>query len=348
MESVIAMRVETAKEALLYERLPDDKVRCNLCAHRCLIFPGKRGICGVRENRDGTLYTLVYGKLISRAVDPIEKKPLFHFHPGTASYSIATVGCNFHCRHCQNWEISQYPRNHGGEIIGKLFTPEEIVADAQRHRCRSIAYTYIEPTVFFEFAYDTARLAHDAGIKNIFVSNGYLTPEATEILAPYLDAINIDIKAFQDRTYRKYLGATLPPVLETVRLMHELGVWVEVTTLVMPTINDSEEELRDIARFIKSVDPAIPWHVTRFWPHYKMRDLPPTPVATLRRAREIGLEEGLRYVYEGNVPGEGGENTYCPSCGELLIERWGFGIARYNIEEGRCPKCGAEIDGVGL
>ncbi|MFQ6117770.1 MAG: AmmeMemoRadiSam system radical SAM enzyme, partial [Candidatus Bipolaricaulia bacterium] len=293
MGTVIAMRVETAKEALLYEKLPEGRVRCNLCAHRCLIFPGKRGICQVRENRDGTLYSLVYGKLISRAVDPIEKKPLFHFHPGTASYSIATVGCNFHCRHCQNHDISQYPREHGGEIIGQEFAPEEIVADAERHRCRSIAYTYVEPTIFFEFAYETAKLAHERGIKNVFVSNGYLTPEATATIAPYLDGINIDIKAFQDKTYRRYLGATLPPVLDTVRLMHELGAWVEATTLIIPTINDSEDELRDIARFIKSVDAAIPWHVTRFHPHYKMQDLPPTPVATLRRAREIGLEEGL-------------------------------------------------------
>jgi len=344
----MAVQVETAKEAMLYERLPEGKVRCHLCAHRCLIPPGRRGICQVRENRDGTLYSLVYGKLISRAIDPIEKKPLFHFYPGTTSYSIATVGCNFHCRHCQNYDISQYPREHGGEIIGREFTPEEIVADAERHRCRSISYTYVEPTIFFEFAYETAKLAHDVGLTNVFVSNGYMTPEATRTLAPYLDGINIDVKAFQDRTYRRYLGATLQPVLDTVRLMHELGIWVEVTTLVIPTINDSEEELREIARFIKSIDPAIPWHVTRFHPDYKMRDLPPTPIATLRRAREIGLEAGLRYVYEGNVPGEGGENTRCFGCGELLIERWGFGIARYNVEGGRCPKCGAKIDGVGL
>lgn len=342
------IKVEAAKEAMLWERLPEGKVRCNLCAHRCLIFPGKRGICRVRENRDGTLYSLVYGRLVSRAVDPIEKKPLFHFQPGSASYSIATVGCNFHCRQCQNWEISQYPREHGDEIVGGHFTPEEIVADAIRYRCQSISYTYVEPTVFFEFAYDTSKLARERGLANVFVSNGYLTEEATRAIAPYLDAINIDIKAFKDATYRHYYGATLQPVLDTVKLMHQLGVWVEVTTLIIPTINDSEDELRAIARFLKGVDPAIPWHVTRFYPQYKLLDLPPTPVGTLRRAREIGLEEGLKYVYEGNVPGEGGENTYCPGCGELLIARWGFSISRYAIKDGRCPKCGAEIAGVGL
>ena len=345
----MATQVEPGvREAMLWEGLPDGKVRCRLCAHRCVIFPGKRGICGVRENRDGKLYTLVYGRLVSRAVDPIEKKPLFHFHPGTGSYSIATVGCNFHCRQCQNWEISQYPREHGGRIIGQPFTPEEIVQDAQRYNCKSIAYTYVEPTVFFEFAYDTAKLAHEIGIKNVFVSNGYLTPEATRKIAPYLDGINIDIKAFRDQTYRRYFGATLQPVLDTVKLMKELGVWVEATTLIIPTINDSEEELREIARFISSVDPAIPWHVTRFHPHYKLTHLPPTPLETLRRAREIGLEEGLRYVYEGNVPGEGGENTYCPTCDALLIERWGFSIVRYSLDKGRCPRCGERIDGVGL
>ncbi len=342
------MKVETLKEALLYQRLAGDKVRCNLCAHRCLIFPGKRGICQVRENRGGRLHTLVYGRLISRAVDPIEKKPLFHFHPGSPSYSIATVGCNFHCRHCQNYDISQYPRTHGGEIIGEDFTPEEIVADAAGRRCQSIAYTYVEPTVFFEFAYDTAKLAHDAGIENVFVSNGYLTPEATEMLAPYLDGINIDVKAYRDEVYRKYLGATLQPVLDTVKLMRKLRIWVEVTTLVIPTVNDSEGELRSIARFIKSIDPGIPWHVSRFHPYYKMKNLPPTPVSTLERAREIGLEEGLRYVYLGNVPSADGENTYCYNCEALLVGRWGFGIARYNIKEGRCPRCGSQIDGVGL
>lgn len=342
------VRVETAKEAMLYERLTEGKVRCNLCAHRCLIFPGQRGICRVRENRDGSLYSLVYGRLVSRAVDPIEKKPLFHFHPASASYSIATVGCNFHCRQCQNWEISQYPREHEDEIVGGRFTPEEIAADAVRYRCQSISYTYVEPTVFFEFAYDTSKLARERGLANVFVSNGYLTKEATEMIAPYLDAINIDIKAFQDATYRRYYGATLRPVLDTVKLMHNLGVWVEVTTLVIPTVNDSEDELRQIARFLKSVDLAIPWHVTRFYPNYKLLDLPPTPVGTLRRAREIGSEEGLRYIYEGNVPGEGGENTYCHNCGALLISRWGFSISQYRVRDGRCAKCGAELAGVGL
>jgi len=342
------MVVATLREAMLYEKLEDKKVRCNLCSHRCVIFPGKRGICQVRENRDGTLYSLVYGKIVSAAIDPIEKKPLFHFHPGTASYSIATVGCNFHCLHCQNHYISQYPRNNKGAIIGEGLAPKDIVREAKRYGCKSISYTYVEPTIFFEYAYDTAKLAHEAGIKNVFVSNGYMTEEATRTIAPYLDAINIDIKGFTEEFYRKICGARLQPVLDSVKLMRELNIWVEITTLIIPTLNDSEEELRGIAEFIKSVSPDIPWHVTQFHPHYKQMSLPPTPASTLRRAREIGKEVGLHYVYEGNIPGEEGENTYCYKCGELVIRRFGFSILKYGIVAGRCPKCGAQLDGVGL
>lgn len=342
------MKVATLKEAMLYEKLAEGKVKCHLCSHRCVIFPGKRGICQVRENRDGTLYSLVYGKIVSAAIDPIEKKPLFHFHPSTASYSIATVGCNFHCLHCQNHYISQYPRDNKGAIIGEELAPKDIVREAKRLGCKSISYTYVEPTIFFEYAYDTAKLAHDAGIKNVFVSNGYMTEEATRTIAPYLDAINIDIKGFTEEFYRKICGARLQPVLDSVKLMKELKIWVEVTTLIIPTLNDSEEELQQIAEFIKSVSPAIPWHVTQFHPHYKQMSLPPTPFFSLRRAREIGQEVGLRYVYEGNIPGEEGENTYCYKCGQLLIRRFGFSILRYDLVEGRCHKCGAQIDGVGL
>lgn len=342
------MEVKQAVEAMLYEKLADGKVRCNLCNHRCLILESKRGVCQVRENNDGTLYSLVYGRLVSRAIDPIEKKPLFHFYPGTDSYSIATVGCNFRCLQCQNYEISQYPKEHDGLIIGQEFPPEVIVEEAERYNCETIAYTYVEPTIFFEYAYDTAKLAHQQEIKNIFVSNGYMTEEATRLLAPYLDGINIDLKSFRDESYKEVFGARLQPVLDTIKLMKKLGIWVEVTTLVIPTINDSEEELKEIARFIRDVGAGVPWHVTRFHPTYKLRELPPTPVKTLRRAREIGLEAGLRYVYEGNVPGEGGENTYCYKCGELLIRRWGFSLLNYLIKDGSCPNCGTAIDGVGL
>lgn len=335
------------KEALLYETLEDEKVRCNLCSHRCKIAPDKRGICQVRENKGGRLYSLVYDRLISRNVDPIEKKPLFHFLPGSRSYSIATVGCNFRCLHCQNWQISQYPRLNNGEIIGEQATPDEIVQDALISGAKSISYTYVEPTIFFELAYETGKIARSRGIKNIFVSNGYMTHETNKMLREFLDGINIDLKAFTDKFYKEVCKARLQPVLDSIKELHEAGIWVEVTTLIIPGWNDSEEELRDIARFIKGVSESIPWHVTAFHPTYKMMDKPPTPVSILRRAREIGLEEGLRFVYEGNIPGEGGENTYCPSCKAVLISRYGFSIMENRLtHDGRCPECGEAIEGV--
>src|SRR4030065_2844471 len=244
------------KEAMFYEKLDEKKVRCFLCAHHCLIKEDKRGICHVRKNMDGTLYSLVYGKVVSMNIDPIEKKPLFHFLPGSTSFSIALLGGNFHCEHCQNFEISQYPKEHE-DIPGQSVTPEAIVESAARNGCKSISYTYTEPTIFFEFAYDCARLAHEKGIKNVFVSNGYTSPEATRAIAPFLDANNIDLKG-DDAFYRKVCGAKLQPVLDTIKLMKSLGVWVEVTTLVIESYNDSDESLTNIADFIKSVDPAIP------------------------------------------------------------------------------------------
>jgi pyruvate formate lyase activating enzyme len=334
------------KEALLYEKLDNEKVKCHLCNHYCTIPPGKRGICAVRENRDGILYSLVYGKIIARHIDPIEKKPLFHFYPGSRSYSIATVGCNFRCLHCQNYEISQYPKEYP-DIPGEEMTPEQVVIEAELTGCKSISYTYTEPTIFFEFAYDCARLAHERGIKNVFVSNGYTSPEAIRLIAPYLDANNIDLKG-DENFYKKIAGARLQPVLDTIKLMKGLGVWVEVTTLIIPTYNDSEDFLRWTAEFVKSVDPAMPWHVTQFYPTYKLTDQPRTPIKTLRMARDIGLKAGLKYVYEGNVPGEGGENTYCPSCGELLIERFGFSLTTVKMKDSKCSKCGALIDGIGM
>jgi len=332
------------KEAMFYEKLDEKKVRCFLCSHHCTIKEGKRGICHVRKNIDGTLYSLVYGKVISMHIDPIEKKPLFHFLPSSTSFSIATAGCNFRCQHCQNFEISQYPMEHE-DIPGQTVTPEDIVEAAARNGCESISYTYTEPTIFFEFAYDCAKLAHSKGIKNVFVSNGFTTPEATRVIAPYLHGNNIDLKGSDD-FYRKICSARLEPVKETIRLMKELGVWVEVTTLIIPDLNDSEEDLRDIAGFIKSVDPYIPWHVTQFYPTYKLMDKPRTPVKTLQKAREIGFEAGLKYVYEGNIPGEGGENTYCQNCRELLIRRLGFSIVNNYIKDGQCLKCGTAIKGV--
>ncbi len=334
------------KEAMFYQPGQENEIVCGLCNHHCHIKEGKRGLCGVRENLKGKLYSLVYGRLIAEHVDPIEKKPLFHFLPGSRAYSISTVGCNFRCLHCQNYDISQYPHLHNGEISGHERSAESVVKDAVRQNCASVCYTYVEPTIFYEFAYDCSILAHQRQLKNVFVSNGYMSPEVTRHLATVLDGINIDIKGFTDDFYKKVCKARLQPVLDNVQLMHELGVWVEVTTLIIPGLNDSKEELREIAKFIKGVSPAIPWHVTAFYPTYKMLDREPTPAATLRRAREIGLEEGLRFVYEGNIPGEGGENSYCPACGEELISRFGFSIRHNGLSKGRCGKCDEPIEGV--
>ena len=333
-------------EARLYEKRENNSVRCNLCAHRCIIQNNRRGLCQVRENQNGQLISLVYGTVIAEHVDPIEKKPLFHFLPGSHAFSLGTVGCNFHCRHCQNADISQYPQEHQGAIPGSKRTPQEIVTRALESGCTSIAYTYNEPTIFMEFAYDTAVLAHKNGLKNIFVSNGYMTPEATEFIAPVLDAINIDIKAFTDTFYKNICQARLAPVLESVALMHARDIWVEVTTLVIPGHNDTGEELKKIARFILSVDPSIPWHVTQFYPTYLMTDRERTPTKTLHNARDIGHKEGLVHVYEGNIPGTGNENTYCPGCGALCIERYGFRIISQHIKDGHCPSCGEKINGV--
>ena len=332
------------KEAMFYEKQDGNVVKCSLCSHRCRIREGLRGICGVRENRNGTLYSLVYGRIASRGVDPIEKKPLFHFHPGSTAYSFGTVGCNFRCEYCQNWEISQSPKPDR-PIMGDKVTPEEIVRAAKNLGCKSIAYTYSEPVIFMEYAYDTAKIAAKQGLKNVFVTNGYATKEAINEIAPYLHAVNIDLKSLDDEFYRKNCGARLEPVLEAIRLHKKLGIWTEVTTLIIPGLNDSMEELKKIAKFIKGVGEEIPWHISRFFPAYMLIDLPPTPVENLRKAREIGLHSGLRYVYLGNVPGEG-ENTYCHSCGELLIERNGYMINRNRLSEVECSHCGSHIDGL--
>ncbi len=336
------------KEAMLYEKLSDSKVRCNLCNHRCNIKDGNYGICGVRQNRDGSLSSLVYDRIVASHIDPIEKKPLFQFYPGSRAYSIATVGCNFRCKHCQNFDISKLPMERKGHIVGDRMRPEEIVRQADSSGCKSIAYTYTEPTIFFELAYETAKLAHQKGIKNIFVSNGFMTPEALKEISPYLDGINIDLKSFTEGFYKEICGGRLGPVLENIKLAKALGIWVEVTTLIIPTLNDSEDELQKIAKFIREVDKAIPWHISQFYPTHKLTTLPRTPVDKLHMARETGVKAGLYYVYEGNVPGRGNENTYCYGCGELLIERWGYSITKNKAEDGHCPSCKNSIAGVGL
>lgn len=334
------------KEAMFYEKLAGAKVHCGLCRFRCLIADGKRGICGVRENRGGTLYTLVYGKAVAEHVDPIEKKPLFHFQPGSKSYSLATVGCNFRCLHCQNYSISQ-PTAGDLRITGAPLPPAEIVRKAVAAGCSSISYTYTEPTIFYEYAYDTAVLAKAAGLRNVFVTNGYITPEALAHIRPWLDAANIDLKGYSEKFYREVVHAMLGEVLDSIVEYKRLGIWIELTTLIIPHLNDSAAELEGIARFIADrVGVETPWHVSQFHPTYKLLGQPHTPVATVRRARQIGLDAGLRYVYEGNVPGEGGESTYCPGCCELLIRRYGFYIEDNRIRDGKCPSCGTIIDGV--
>ena len=333
------------KEAYLYKKLEDNKVRCHLCNHRCIISEGQRGLCGVRENRSGSLTSLVYGKVIAAHCDPIEKKPLFHFLPGTRSYSIATVGCNFRCLFCQNSDISQMPSDHD-RIMGNDMTPDQIIRDALDYRSATISYTYTEPTVFFELAADTARMATPKGLKNVFVSNGYMTEECLEEISPDLHAANVDLKAFSQNFYREQCGAKLEPVLKTLETMKKMGVWLEVTTLLIPGLNDSAEELKDLARFLADLDPNIPWHISRFHPTYRLNGISSTPPESIRRARDIGYESGLTYVYTGNIPGDEGEKTFCHGCGDLLIDRFGFNILQNIIKEDHCPKCGSEIPGV--
>ena len=333
------------KDAMLYHALENKDVVCDLCHHRCHISPSRHGICGVRSNRDGKLETEVYGEVIAAHVDPIEKKPLFHFLPGSQSLSVATIGCNFRCSFCQNWQISQSSKQKNADFSGRKMAPAAIVESAIQQECRSISYTYTEPTVFFEYAFETARLAVDAGLSNIFVSNGYMTPEALEIIRPYLHACNVDLKSFQDQFYRDMCGARLAPVLDTIRNMREAGIWVEVTTLIVTGQNDSEEELAQITEFIANVDPDIPWHISRFHPDYLYSETAATPLSVLQRAFEIGKASGLHYIYIGNVRGEA-EATHCPGCGRTVIDRSGFCLTSNRLLEGQCPDCGKAIAGV--
>ncbi|MCM8777827.1 MAG: AmmeMemoRadiSam system radical SAM enzyme [Candidatus Omnitrophica bacterium] len=337
--------MESQIEAKFWTSIDNKRVRCGLCNHFCLISDGKTGICGVRINRGGKLFTLVYGNIIAEHTDPIEKKPFFHFLPGSLAYSIATAGCNFSCIFCQNYSISRVDEKREILLFGKESSPDEIVNIALKNHCLSISYTYTEPTIFFEFAFDTAKKAKEKGLRNNFVTNGYMSKEALEAIAPYLDAANIDLKG-DDAFYRKLCGAKREPVIENIRLMRDLGVWVEVTTLIVPEYNDSEQQIRETAKIIKDIDIAIPWHISRFYPHYKMSSHYPTPQKTIQMAREIGYQQGLRYVYTGNIPGDEGEHTYCYSCKKLLIHRYGFSILENKIRDGKCPFCGTVIDGV--
>ncbi|MBO3459585.1 AmmeMemoRadiSam system radical SAM enzyme [Aetokthonos hydrillicola CCALA 1050] len=335
------------KEAMLYQKQQDGRVFCQLCPHYCLIEEGKRGICQVRENRGGLLYSLVFGRTVTQNVDRVEKKPLFHFYPGSNSYSLATAGCNFHCQYCTNWQVSQMSAEQFAEF-GVEASPEKIVTDALKTGCRSIAYTYVEPTIFFEYVYEIASLAHSHGLFNLFKTNGFMTMEMLKICHSFLNAANVDLKAFRDKTYRQF-GGRLQPVLDSLKFMKALGIWLEITTVIIPGVNDENQEIEDIAGFIaQELGVDTPWHITRFFPAYKMENIPPTPLEMLYKARKIGLEKGLRYVYFGNLLGEGNQDTICPNCGKLLIQRRGCELVENLMQSDQCPSCGILIPGVGL
>ena len=334
--------------SLLATALPDGAVRCGVCAHRCLVRPGRTGICGVRENRDGVLYSTAYGAAVAVALDPIEKKPLFHVAPGSQAYSLATAGCPFHCVFCQNWEIAQGPRL-GQRPPARSLPPERAVADAVAQGARSIAYTYVEPTVFLEYALAIARRARAAGLLNLFITDGYATPEAIDLLATVLDAANVDLKGFDDAFYRKRCGARLAHVLEALEGYRRAGVWLEVTTLVIPGENDDPAELRELTAWIvEHLGAETPWHVSRFFPAFRMQDRPPTPLETLRRTAEIGREAGLHHVYVGNAPELGMEDTHCAGCGTLLLARRGYRTIRRLADDGTCPTCRRPLVGRAL
>jgi len=333
------------KEAYLYKKLSNKRVYCQTCSHYCSISSGQRGVCGVRENIDGKLYSLVYGKACAVNADPIEKKPLFHFLPGTHSLSVSTVGCNFKCHSCQNHDISQMPQKNG-RILGEELLPEEIIKLALKSNLPSISYTYTEPTVFLEYALDIMKLAKKEGLKNNWISNGFMSKESFELISPYLDATNIDLKSFSDKFYQKYCGGKLRPVLDTLKRMKKKKIWVEVTTLVIPTLNDSEEIFKKIAEFIKEkLGSETPWHITQFSGliSWKLQHLPNTPVETLKTALKIGKKAGLKYVYTGNIPGLPSEDTFCPKCNALMIDRTGYIIHRHD-KKGKCSKCGQDLN----
>ena len=331
-------------EALLYEKLGNELVRCNLCNHHCKIAENNHGFCGVRENIKGILYTNSYGKIVASNIDPIEKKPLYNFLPGSKSFSIAAAGCNFRCGFCQNWQISQVlPKSDA--ILGQELAPLSIIKQAIRNNCKSISYTYTEPTIFFEYAFETAKLARENSLSNIFVTNGYMTEECLKMVSPYLDATNIDLKFFSEQSYNKICKAKLGPVLDSIKLMHKLGVWIEITTLIIPKLNDSVEELSDIANFIAKLDKNIPWHVSRFHPDYEFEDFDLTSDETLRKAQKIGISAGLNFVYAGNVFGWGSD-TICPACKKTIIKREGFSILEYNVKKCKCGFCKEIIPGV--
>lgn len=334
--------------AALWKPLPDKRVSCRLCSHFCRIDVGRRGRCGVRENIGGELFTLVYDRVAAIHLDPVEKKPLYHFLPGTTTFSFGTMGCNLSCAFCQNYSLSQPPRQRG-EITGERVAPRELVAAAVSSGAASVAFTYSEPTIFFELMRDTATAAHESGLKTVMVSNGFQSPQCLDALGGHIDAANIDLKAMNEAFYERICGARLKPVLKNLAHMRRLGWWLEVTTLLIPGLNDDPAELRELAGFLfRELGAATPWHISRFHPDFAMRDRPPTPPATLAMAYDIGREAGLSYVYVGNILDDARSCTYCPGCGEKVLERSGFGLQAARMVGGACAHCGAPIAGLGL
>ncbi len=339
-----ASRAEHLVEARYYEKLENKKIKCLLCPRECVIDNLERGYCGVRENREGVYYTLVHSQVVTYHVDPVEKKPLFHFLPGESAFSFATVGCNVECRFCQNWQISQIRPE---QTKNYFIPPKNIAEHSKKNNCKIIAYTYSEPVIFYEYMYDTILKGNELGIKSVMISNGYINPEPLKKLCEVISGIKIDLKAISDTFYKKYVSAEIKPVLSSLEVIKKSKTWLEIVYLVIPTLNDSEEEFKQLSRWVKqNLGCDVPLHFTRFYPQYKLLNLPPTPINTLNKAKQIADREGLNFVYVGNVPGNSGENTYCPKCKNLLIERAGYFIKQNNVKKGRCSSCNNNIPGV--
>ncbi|MGC8880737.1 MAG: AmmeMemoRadiSam system radical SAM enzyme [Minisyncoccia bacterium] len=336
------------EKAFLFKKLEKSKVECLACNHHCILEESQTGICGVRKNINGELRLLVYSKPVAVNIEPIEKKPFFHFFPGKAAFSLGTIGCNFGCEFCQNWEISQLPKISKSSQIFETeeWSPEKIIAYCKENSIPIIAYTYNEPTIWTEYVLEIMKLAKKEKIKNVWVSNGFMSKKTIKLISPYLDAINIDLKSFRDEFYRKICKARLEPVKENIKKIFEMGIWEEITTLIIPGYNDSEKELKEIAKFLCNISPDLVWHITAFYPAYKMLDIPSTSLKTLIKAYQIGKEAGLKYVYTGNIPDKNLESTFCPNCQEKLIERWGIEMIKNNLKNGKCPRCGQKIPGI--
>ncbi len=332
------------KEAMFWEKLAEDQVKCVLCPRECVVADVERGYCGVRENQGGQYQTLVYGALCSANIDPIEKKPLFHYLPGTKAFSIATAGCNIECKFCQNWQISQFRPE---QVKSRAITCDRLIDACRKRKIPTIAYTYSEPVIFYEYMHDAARLGRERGVGSVMISNGYIQEKPLRQLCQHLTGVKIDFKAFSEKFYAETCVGELKPVLATLEILKDIGIWFELVVLIIPTLNDSADEIRRMSKWIMDhLGPDVPIHFTRFHPTYRITNLPRTPVSTLERSRQIAMDAGIRYVYAGNVPNHPGENTYCHNCQHELISRMGFRVASNAIRDGQCPKCRTKIPGV--